>query len=496
MNRIGITELARMLSSKHNMSQADAENFVRLMFAVVGDGLEQEKLVKIKSFGTFKMGSVKDRESVDVNTGERIVIEGRNKINFTPDNALRDFVNRPFAQFETVMINDGVDFEAVDRKYESIGDDAPPSSDTPEQAGPMEDQAQKAEKPTKAGVEEAPIQVVEEAPIQVVEEAPAPIVEEALSPVTEEEPAPIVEEGPAPVVEAQPAVAAEAPVEQEPRPLSSAFAPVSSVSPLVSSEPPSAPSAPSVSSAAAGFSDSRVSRNAVSAPPPPSSEPPSRPTPAAPAPDSRRISVSRPVVYLFSLLLFALVGGACWLAYSYGKLAAERDHLHQRLSELSHPQAPSARRQSPAAPASAASPSAAPVDSTAAMKARADSARLARQAAIVAATATAGEETRRHTREANRQQAAPAPKAKAQQPAPRPQSASGRYDADPRVRTGAYRIVGTAQTVTAKRGQTMAKISRAYLGPGMECYVEALNGTSEVKEGQRVKIPKLELKRK
>lgn len=488
MNRIGITELARMLSSKHNMSQADAENFVRLMFAVVGDGLEQEKLVKIKSFGTFKMGSVKDRESVDVNTGERIVIEGRNKINFTPDNALRDFVNRPFAQFETVMINDGVDFEAVDRKYESIGDDAPPSSDTPEQAGPMEDQAQKAEKPTKAGVEEAPT--------QVVEEAPAPIVEEALSPVTEEEPAPIVEEEPAPIVEAQPAVAAEAPVEQEPRPLSSASPSVPPVSPLVSSELPSAPSAPSVSSAAAGFSDSRVSRNAVSAPPPPSSEPPSRPTPAAPVPDSRRISVSRPVVYLFSLLLFALVGGACWLAYSYGKLAAERDHLHQRLSELSHPQASSARRQSPAAPASAASPSAAPVDSAAAMKAKADSARLARQAAIVAATATAGEETRRHTREANRQQAAPAPKAKVQQPAPRLQSASGRYDADPRVRTGAYRIVGTAQTVTAKRGQTMAKISRAYLGPGMECYVEALNGTSEVKEGQRVKIPKLELKRK
>ncbi len=488
MNRIGITELARMLSSKHNMSQADAENFVRLMFAVVGDGLEQEKLVKIKSFGTFKMGSVKDRESVDVNTGERIVIEGRNKINFTPDNALRDFVNRPFAQFETVMINDGVDFEAVDRKYESIGDDAPPSSDTLEQVGPMEDQAQKAEEPTKAGVEEAPI--------QVVEEAPAPIVEEALSPVTEEEPAPIVEEGPAPVVEAQPAVTAEPPVEQEPRPLSSASPSVPPVSPLVSSEPPSAPSAPPVSSAAAGFSDSRVSRNAVSAPPPPSSELPSRPTPAAPVPDSRRISVSRPVVYLFSLLLFALVGGACWLAYSYGKLAAERDHLHQRLSELSHPQAPSARRQSPAAPASAASPSAAPVDSAAAMKAKADSARLARQAAIVAATATAGEETRRHTREANRQQAAPAPKAKVQQPAPRLQSASGRYDADPRVRTGAYRIVGTAQTVTAKRGQTMAKISRAYLGPGMECYVEALNGTSEVKEGQRVKIPKLELKRK
>lgn len=488
MNRIGITELARMLSSKHNMSQADAENFVRLMFAVVGDGLEQEKLVKIKSFGTFKMGSVKDRESVDVNTGERIVIEGRNKINFTPDNALRDFVNRPFAQFETVMVNDGVDFEAVDRKYESIGDDAPPSSDTLEQVGPMEDQAQKAEKPTKAGVEEAPI--------QVVEEAPAPIVEEALSPVTEEEPAPIIEEGPAPVVEAQPAVTAETPVEQEPRPLSSASPSVPPVSPLVSSEPPSAPSAPSVSSAAAGFSDSRVSRNAVSAPPPPSSELPSRPTPAAPAPDSRRISVSRPVVYLFSLLLFALVGGACWLAYSYGKLAAERDHLHQRLSELSHPQAPSARRQASAAPASAASPSAAPVDSAAAMKAKADSARLARQAAIVAATATAGEETRRHTREANRQQAAPALKAKAQQPAPRPQSASGRYDADPRVRTGAYRIVGTAQTVTAKRGQTMAKISRAYLGPGMECYVEALNGTSEVKEGQRVKIPKLELKRK
>ena len=111
MSRIGVNELAKVLVNTHKLSVDDAEQFVRLMFDTVNEGLQEDKQVKIKGFGTFKVLSVKDRESVDVNTGERIIIEGRDKISFTPDAIVKDIVNKPFAQFETVELNDGVDFD-------------------------------------------------------------------------------------------------------------------------------------------------------------------------------------------------------------------------------------------------------------------------------------------------------------------------------------------------------------------------------------------------
>lgn len=104
-------DIARCLVDKHGVKVSDAEHFIALMIDVINEGVQRERQVKIKGLGTFKLTSVSSRESVDVNTGERIVIEGRDKISFTPDNAMKELVNRPFSQFETVVVNEGVDLE-------------------------------------------------------------------------------------------------------------------------------------------------------------------------------------------------------------------------------------------------------------------------------------------------------------------------------------------------------------------------------------------------
>ena len=117
MSKSNISRLAKSISSKRGLTQAEAERFVSKMFEVANEGLQEDKLLKMKWLGTFKVAAIKDRESVDVNTGERIVIEGRDKISFTPDNILKEIVNKPFAQFETVVVNDGVDFSDIDEKF-------------------------------------------------------------------------------------------------------------------------------------------------------------------------------------------------------------------------------------------------------------------------------------------------------------------------------------------------------------------------------------------
>ena len=130
MSKISLSDLAQRLAEKSGISLQDAELFIRKMFDVANEGLQSDKLVKMKWLGTFKVMAVKDRESVDVNTGERIIIEGRDKISFTPDNILKEIVNKPFAQFETVVVNDGVDFDEIDRKFENAEEDGPVSDST------------------------------------------------------------------------------------------------------------------------------------------------------------------------------------------------------------------------------------------------------------------------------------------------------------------------------------------------------------------------------
>ena len=120
MSKSSLSVLAKAVASKRGLTQAEAERFIATMFDVAGAGIQEDKLLKMKWLGTFKITSVKDRESVDVNTGERILIEGRDKISFTPDNILKEIINKPFAQFETVVVNDGVDFSDIDEKFANM----------------------------------------------------------------------------------------------------------------------------------------------------------------------------------------------------------------------------------------------------------------------------------------------------------------------------------------------------------------------------------------
>ena len=176
-----ITDLASLLAEKHGISHKEAEMFVSLLFDIAKDALHAQKQVKIKGLGTFKLTSVSSRESIDVNTGQRILIEGRDKVSFTPDAAMKNLVNRPFAQFETVILKDDVDFTDIDKKYdEKVEEEALPTEESVQEEAAVQE-APIAEEPV---VEEA---VVEEATQEetIVEE---PVVEE---PVQEE---PVVEE--------------------------------------------------------------------------------------------------------------------------------------------------------------------------------------------------------------------------------------------------------------------------------------------------------------
>lgn len=126
MSKFSLNTLGKLLADKSGLSQVEAELFIRKMFDVCNQGLEADKQVKIKWLGTFKVQATKDRESINVNTGERFTIEGRDKLTFTPDNILKEIVNKPFAQFETVVVNDGVDFDEIDEKFgEEQTEDAP-----------------------------------------------------------------------------------------------------------------------------------------------------------------------------------------------------------------------------------------------------------------------------------------------------------------------------------------------------------------------------------
>ncbi len=190
MAKISFFEVAQVLVEHKGLEKGIAKEFVKTMFDIILERLTTDQLVKVRGLGTFKVVGVDSRESVNVTTGERFVIEGHSKITFTPDSTMKELINKPFSQFETVMLNDGVNF--ADNKVE-----------------------EKAEEEPAPVVEEVPAPVVEEAPAPIVEEAPAPIVEEEPTPVVEEKPAPeIVEEEPAPeTVEEEPAPET---VEEEP----------------------------------------------------------------------------------------------------------------------------------------------------------------------------------------------------------------------------------------------------------------------------------------
>ena len=381
-----VNDFARELSEKYGLSLGDASDFVSAMFDVVKEELDgADSSVKIKGFGTFKVSAVGARASVDVNTGERIIIDGRNKISFTPEVLLRDRVNRPFVQFETVVLNDGVDFSEIDEESEEELDSVSETEPQGVQLSPTAPTSQSTDHYSSS----------ETASKAVNTEEHRDMARRLMTPKTET----IEEDG------------------EE--------------------------------------SDDKT-------------------TATAPEADDEGIVIggcrqrSPRIMYVLTIASFIiLVSLGIGMYFLYQRIE-EKNHVIDRLESRLYAQQEAAERAD-AQPAVAVKDTIVSNDSLrAAEKAKKDSIAVSKSAA----------------------------EAKASQSSAAPSTATtpSDYNYDTRVRTGAYIIVGVAKTVTVQPGQTLASISKAYLGEGMECYVEVLNNRHSVKAGEKLKIPQLKLK--
>ena len=409
-----VNDFARELSEKYGLSLGDASDFVSAMFDVVKEELDgADSSVKIKGFGTFKVSAVGARASVDVNTGERIIIDGRNKISFTPEVLLRDRVNRPFVQFETVVLNDGVDFSEIEEESEEELDSVSETEPQGVQLSPTAPTSQPTDQST---------------------------------------------DQPAPAEQAQG-------VQLSPT------APTSQSTDHYSSS--------ETASKAVNTEEHRDMARRLMTPKTEtieedSEESDDKTTATAPEADDEGIVIggcrqrSPRIMYVLTIASFIiLVSLGIGMYFLYQRIE-EKNHVIDRLESRLYAQQEAAERAD-AQPAVAVKDTIVSNDSLrAAEKAKKDS---------IAASKSAAE-------------------AKASQSSAAPSTATtpSDYNYDTRVRTGAYIIVGVAKTVTVQPGQTLASISKAYLGEGMECYVEVLNNRHSVKAGEKLKIPQLKLK--
>ena len=418
-----VNDFARELSEKYGLSLGDASDFVSAMFDVVKEELDgADSSVKIKGFGTFKVSAVGARASVDVNTGERIIIDGRNKISFTPEVLLRDRVNRPFVQFETVVLNDGVDFSEIDEESEEELDSV---SET-EPQGVQLSQTVPTSQPTDQSTDQ-----------------PAPA--------------------------------------EQPQGVQ-----LSSTAPTGQSTGQSAnPQSPSeTASKAVNTEEHRDMARRLMTPKTETIEEDSeelddKTTATAPEADDEGIVIggcrqrSPRIMYVLTIASFIiLVSLGIGMYFLYQRIE-EKNHVIDRLESRLYAQQEAAERAD-------AQPAVAVKDT------------IVSNDSLHAAELRAAEKAKKDSIAASKS----AVEAKASQSSVAPSTATtpSDYNYDTRVRTGAYIIVGVAKTVTVQPGQTLASISKAYLGEGMECYVEVLNNRHSVKAGEKLKIPQLKLK--
>lgn len=386
-----VNDFARELSEKYGLSLGDASDFVSAMFDVVKEELDgADSSVKIKGFGTFKVSAVGARASVDVNTGERIIIDGRNKISFTPEVLLRDRVNRPFVQFETVVLNDGVDFSEIDEESEEELDSVSETEPQGVQLSPTAPTSQSTDHYSSS----------ETASKAVNTEEHRDMARRLMTPKTET-------------------------IEED------------------------------------------------------SEELDDKTTATAPEADDEGIVIggcrqrSPRIMYVLTIASFIiLVSLGIGMYFLYQRIE-EKNHVIDRLESRLYAQQEAAERAD-------AQPAVAVKDT------------IVSNDSLRAAELHAAEKAKKNSIAASKS----AVEAKASQSSAAPSTATtpSDYNYDTRVRTGAYIIVGVAKTVTVQPGQTLASISKAYLGEGMECYVEVLNNRHSVKAGEKLKIPQLKLK--
>lgn len=526
MSKSSLSVLAKAVASKHGLTQAEAERFIATMFEVAGDGIQEDKLLKMKWLGTFKITSVKDRESVDVNTGERILIEGRDKISFTPDNILKEIINKPFAQFETVVVNDGIDFSDIDEKFANMEGEEEELQLQKEQECHDEEVAQEeqnaAEQPQKEDLSQEEEQPREEEHSQEVElnedlsqeakksqeslldaelqsqegghelsqEVNTPISEETVALSSELKNAEISEDDISETSDDTISKTEENGIPEEVGMLISHFkkneSEAEEIEKLEEAKVKEEAEVPKAAEAHVEKTPEEakvvVSQSNV--------ENKKQPEYAetldedeAYASDRHHFVIPKYVVALVSVVFVALLGGLCWFAFIYGKMQARQEQMEMQLKAIK-PQPQPKPKPKVVAPVDTAKSVASSDDKTDAANALANGAQANNEQTDHAQLAMKKKAKQDSIRMAQANNAVKmAEKASV-------------YLNDPRIRTGAYRIVGVEKTVTAKSGQTLVGLSKLYLGPGMECYMQAINGCSEIKPGQKVKIPKLELKRK
>ena len=445
-----VSDFASELVGRYGLKEEEATEFISAMFDIICEQLDgADKQVKVKGLGTFKVTSVGARASVDVNTGERIIIEGRNKISFTPEVMLRDRVNRPFVQFETVVLNDGVDFSEIDNEFNGSKQEVAASDSTVETAN--ETVADNAEEVAEKAVVETIDESVAESVVGAEEDKSDVAIEEKASDVVPEN-----EMDQGQKEEAKPELKNESVPEYGHEPMSE-----------VEADKDSDESQQST----VGLSSDDSQQSSVES--------------SATTPQPKEVVVAEGckqrnprLMYWFSiasfvLLIFIGVG----MYFLYEQVKAKNVAIEQLQTKLA--------MHSMALKSAAVEPK----QGVASKKnIVADTTDAAKQVAITdAAETVAKEEVSKPIEKTHEPPVAEKKKSNVPKPA-------ADYNFDVRVRTGAYIIVGEETSVTVRSGQTLASISKAYLGPGMECYVEVFNNRKEVKPGDKLRIPKLKIK--
>ncbi len=442
MGKITIQEISAKLVAQNDLSKKEATRFVNKMFDLIRDALERDMTVKVKGLGTFKIIDVDSRESVNVNTGERVLIEGHNKITFTPDVLMKELVNKPFSQFETIVLNEGVDFK---------------DSDNEDVEAQTEDDGEMGDMPLVDFIAPDPIDlgtpVEPEKPIApVVSETPIVPDTPDNSDVPESSGVPEISDVPETPVFPKPQEIQETPTEPE-------------------TDTPELPEEASDESSAdeSSVEDEDVEEEEEA--------------------DTVAGGMKWPMVLL-----------ACLISLLVGYLLGNYLPWNRQTEPIDVPALKTEKVKKVPVQKADAKPVAIPANQP------------KEKVEAPAEKATPSEEkTDMPVAAPVEQPKSEAPKpAEAQKPAevPKPQPVAtapaevklDKYEAmDARVRTGAYRIVGLDHKDKVKEGENLQRLTKRTLGSGMECYIEVFNGltaTSQLKAGQEIKIPKVELKKK
>ena len=454
MGKYTIQQLAEILVKKNGLNEKEAQDFVVAIFEIVKEGLEQDKLVKIKGFGTFKIIDIDPRASINVNTGERVLIEGHQKITFTPDAVMKEMVNRPFSQFETVILNDGVDLSEIDRTYnfEPDNNTGVEESETEQDTQETQDNTQETQDNTQ-DTQDTQTEVSTEK-TTIVEEPEPTIVE------TTEEPEPTIVE----TTEEPETTIVETTEEPEPTIVETTEEP----------EPPSI------------TSEEVPAREAVANGPCDQEEDDDDDDDTA-SPDvfddDSETSGSYWKWVVAAVVCLILMAAAAYGGYMFG---LEEGKHQEKKSQIADYAAQLDKQTAELRKQRLANQEQALADTSATAKKVADTSATAQKVADTSPT--------------KKEVSATSPATQPATSTPSAEEDYSRYNtSDVRIRTGAYIIVGIDKTVTAQEGQTIGKIAQSQLGPGMSCYVEAVNGMKEntvLKKGTRIKIPKLRHKKK